>query len=82
MPTILHNAAEKRTLIKQWEATAIGLKDAEERDLVRYSSMTCWRNWTCREALYDFAQQSAQARPILVRVDHKRMALFTPRRSQ
>lgn len=82
MPTILDTATEKRNQIKKWEATAIGIRDAEDRGLVRYSSMTCWRNWTCREALYDFAQQSRQASPVLVRIDEKRMALFTPKRAK
>ena len=80
MPTILDQAAEKRRKINQWGATAIGIQDAEERGLVRYSHMSCWRNWACREAIYDFAMQSTQAAPILVRVDEKRVALFTERR--
>ncbi len=63
MPAILDPQTEKRTKIRQWEATAIGLQEAEARQLIRYSSITHWRNWTCREALYDFAQQSAHPRP-------------------
>lgn len=82
MPAILDPQTEKRTKIRQWEATAIGLQEAEARQLVRYSSITHWRNWTCREALYDFAQQSAQASPTLVRIDEKRLALYTPRRTR
>ncbi|MES2738376.1 MAG: hypothetical protein V4672_18795 [Verrucomicrobiota bacterium] len=80
MPAILDPQTEKRTKIRQWEATAIGLQEAEARQLIRYSSITHWRNWTCREALYDFAQQSAQATPTLVRIDEKRLALYTSRR--
>jgi hypothetical protein len=80
MPAILHSAAEKRALLRRWATTAISLKEAHERDLVRYSRRVIWRNWTTREELYEFALESAQASPVLVRVDDKRMALFTPRR--
>lgn len=80
MPAILHSAAEKRALLRRWETTAISLQEAQARDLVRYSRRVIWRNWTTREELYEFAQESAQAHPVLVRVDEKRMALYTPRR--
>ena len=79
MPAILRSAAEKRALIRKWEATAIPLREAHARDLIRYSSRIICRNWTTREALYEFAIDSAQAHPVLVRVDEKRLALFTPR---
>lgn len=82
MPTILEEATKKRVLIQHWASNAIPLEEAQKRGLIRYSAMTCWRNWTCREALYDFAQQSRQASPVLVRMDPKRMALFTQHRPE
>lgn len=77
MDTNTQNNPEKRALITRWEATAIGLHEAEQRRLIRISSPTFWRNWACREALYDFAQRSAHAAPVLVRIDTRRVALYT-----
>lgn len=77
METNIQNNPEKRSLITRWETTAIGLLEAEQRHLIRISSPTFWRNWACREALYDFAQRSAHASPILVRLDTRRVALYT-----
>lgn len=80
MQSILQQAAAKRALIRRWATTAIPLSEAEARGLVRYSGRVLWRNWTTREMLYDFAEQSAQARPVLVRLDERRMALYTEKR--
>lgn len=77
MPSPIDAALEKKKLINAWMLTVIGLTDAEEKGLERISSMTAMRNWTCRESLYDFAMQAKQATPVLVQVDHRRMALFS-----
>lgn len=66
----------KRTAILAWIKSAIGKDEAEQKGMVPISRVTAIRNWTCREALYDHAQQASQAQPRLVIVAVGRAALY------
>lgn len=81
-PTLLASAANKRAKITAWMLQAIPKEQAQARGLVQISRITAIRNWTCREALFDFSHQAKQAQPVLVMLDARRAALFgTPARS-
>ncbi len=52
----------------------MGVKSAEEKGMVPITRITFWRNWTCREALYDMWLQNQFSQ--LVQVDPSRVALY------
>lgn len=73
----LSDAKAKREAILQFIRSAISREEAVGRGMVPLSRVTAIRNWTCRESLYDFAQQNKQASPTLVIVGVGRAALYS-----
>lgn len=74
MTSPINAAAEKKKRITKWAKSVIGIETAKEQGLVQLSALTFWRNWTCREALFDMWEHNQFAQ--LVQIDPRRYALF------
>lgn len=78
-------SAEKKARITLWLAQAITETAAAARNLVPLIRDTSLRNWEDREALFDFAQRSPEASPVLVKLGRPsstQYCLYTKRRPQ
>ena len=70
----------RRTRVEQWLQTAISVEDARRKKLVPLCNPWFLHQWAERIAMFEFAQRSKHAKPVLVLIRRGRATLYTERR--